>query len=330
MISIGFESTAHTFGVAIVSDKNKKCNILANERHSITTKSGGLIPRELALHHFEHAVPLLKNALEKSGVEPKEIDVVSFSQGPGIGSALEVGAVTARAFALKHNKPLLGVNHCIGHIEIGKALSRAKDPIVVFTSGANCQIIGFENGKYRVFGETLDTGIGNVLDAFGRKLGLGFPAGPVLDQWYFDAHKYIELPYTVKGMDLAFSGLLTAAEKKIGKHDKKDLAYSLLHNAFAMVAEVAERALAHTGKKEVLLTGGVAASKALREMLGKMCRQRKAKLFVPSFEACTDSGLLPAWLGLIEHKAGVRMKLEETLVDQKQRVDDVDAVWVKK
>ena len=287
-----------------------------------------MIPRELAEHHFAVAKTVLENALKKADVKISDIDVIAFSQGPGIGNALAVGALVARTLALKHNKPLLGVNHCIAHIEIGKALCDCIDPIVVFTSGANCQIIGFENGKYRVFGETLDSGIGNVLDSFGRKLGLGFPAGPILDQWYFEG-KYVELPYTVKGMDLAFSGLLTAAEKMIGKQEKKDLSHSLLHNAFAMVTEVAERALAHTEKKELLLTGGVAASKALRGMLEKMCENRQAKFFVPPFEVCVDQGGMIAWQGLIEYKGGKRMKIAETTINPKQRVDDVEINYIR-
>jgi len=246
-----------------------------------------------------------------------------------MGPCLQVGATVARALALKHKKPLLGVNHCIGHIEIGKALSGAFDPIVCYVSGANTQIIGYESGKYRVYGETLDIGLGNLLDSFGRALGIGFPAGPVLDEMYFKSREYIKLPYSVKGMDLVFTGLQTAAEQKIGKHGKNDLAFSLLHNAFAMLTEVSERALAHTEKNELLLTGGVAASRALRQMMGTMCRERKARMFVPPFEACVDSGLLPAWLGLVEHKNGVRMKIEETTVNQKQRTDDVMVTWLK-
>ncbi len=327
MICLGIESTCHTFGVAIVSDEKGKCNILANEKDSVTTEEGGLIPRELARHHYACAREVVERALHKANMEIKDMDLVAFSQGPGIGNSLRVGAVAARALALANEKPLLGVNHCVAHVEIGKALTGCTDPIVVYVSGANTQIIGYEKGRYRVYGETLDIGLGNLLDSFGRKLGLGFPAGPKLDEMYFKGKKYVELPYSVKGMDLVFSGLETAAVQKIGKEKKEDLAYSLLHNAFAMVAEVSERALAHTEKNELLLTGGVAASKALRKMLGKMCEDRNARMFVPRFEACLDSGLLPAWLGIVMHKAGNRMKVEESAVDQRQRTDSVEVNW---
>jgi len=317
-----------TFGAAIVSDSESKCNILANEKDSVSTKEGGLIPRELAKHHYACAKEVIEKALNTAKVSMKEVDLVAFSQGPGIGPALQVGAIAARSLALANNKPLLGVNHCVAHVEIGKALTGAKDPIVVYVSGANTQIIGYEKGKYRVYGETLDIGLGNLLDGFGRKLGLGFPAGPILDKMYFEGKSYVELPYTVKGMDLAFSGLQTAAVQKIAKERKEDLAYSRLHNALAMVTEVSERALAHTEKEELLLTGGVAASKALRKMLKQMCDDRQCKFFVPPFEACVDNGLLPAWLGLIEHKAGNKMRVEESAVDQRQRTDAIEVNWV--
>lgn len=326
IVCLGIESTAHTFGVAIV-DQN--CKILANEKDSVTTEEGGMIPREVANHHFAVAAEVIERALQKSGLSPKDINVIAFSQGPGMGPCLKVGALAARALALAWDKPILGVNHPVGHIEIGKVLTKSKDPIVVYASGANTQIIGYQNGCYRVFGETLDTGIGNVLDSFGRSIGLGFPAGPVLDQWYFEKNNFIEMPYSVKGMDLVFSGLLTYAQQKANKQNQKDVAYSLLHTAFAMLTEVTERALAHTEKKEVLIVGGVAASKGLRQMMQQMCDDRGAKMFVPPFAACVDSGLLPAWQGLVEFRAGRKQKLEETAVNPMFRVDQVDVTWIK-
>jgi universal protein Kae1 len=322
---LGIESTAHTVGIGIVDEH---CSILANEKHMHQTQEGGLIPGELARHHYAHALEILEKALQKSGFGLKEMDAIAFSQGPGMGPALQVGALLARTLALQFNKPLIGINHCIAHVETGKALTKSKDPITVYASGGNTQIIGLENGRYRVFGETLDIGIGNLLDSFGRSLGMGFPAGPKIDELYFQSNQLVELPYSVKGMDLVFSGLLTAAEQQIGKIPTKNLAYSLMHTAFAMLTEVTERALAHTEKKEVLLVGGVAASKALQEMLGKMCSERKARLFVPPREACVDSGLLPAWQGLLEFRAGRRTEIKESVVNQRWRTDQVEADWV--
>ncbi len=325
MISLGIESTAHTFGIGIVDEK---CRILANEKKSyVKEDSVGIHPREAADFHYENAKKVIENALEKANLKMKEIDVISFSQGPGLGNTLRVGAIVARGLSLLHNKPLVGVNHCISHIEIGKKLTKAKNPITCYASGANTQIIGLEKGRYRIYGETLDIGVGNFLDVFGRNLGLGFPAGPKMDEMYFSGKNFIELPYTVKGMDLAFSGLLTAGKQKIGKVEEKDLVFSLMHTGFAMLTEVTERALAHTGKKEVLLTGGVASSNALRKMMKEMCKQRKAKMFVPPKEVCVDNGAMIGWQGLLEFKAGKTTKIKESQILPKQRTDQIQVNW---
>jgi glycoprotease/Kae1 family metallohydrolase len=339
MISFGIESTAHTFGAAIVEsniDKEKYgdsyCKILSNEKESYTTEKGGMIPRELAEHHYKVAPRVIRQALEKANISLKEIDVVSYSQGPGIGNALRAGAISARQLSLKTNKPLVGVNHSIAHVEIGRKLTNALDPVMLYASGANTQIICFENSYYRVFGETLDTGIGNFLDAFGRELGMGFPAGPALDKIYFEGKELVELPYTVKGMDLAFSGLLTSAKNKIpliGKSIRKeDLVYSALHNAFAMLTEVTERALAHTEKNEVLLGGGVGCSKALQEMVNMMCEERGAKLFVPPNSVMVDNGAMIAWTGALIYSKGDKTRSTMHILP-KQRTDDIKVTWRK-
>ena len=339
MLCLGIESSAHTFGAAIIeSDIDKylyersSCDILSNEKAVYTTEKGGMIPRELSEHHYKYALSVVKAALEKSNKKINEIDLISYTRGPGIGNALRAGAITARQLALKNKVPLVGVNHCIAHLEIGRKLCNSADPVMLYASGANTQIICYENKYYRVFGETLDTGIGNFLDSFGRSLGLGFPAGPALDKMYFSGKELIELPYTVKGMDLAFSGLLTATEKRIpliaeGKIRKEDLVYSALHNAFAMLTEVTERALAHTEKKEVILGGGVGCSKALQEMVGKMCAERGAKLFVPPNSVMVDNAAMIAWLGLLMHKKGAKINPSTSNILPKQRTDDVLVNW---
>ena len=325
MISLGIESTAHTFGVGIVDDKGR---VLANESKSFFPDEG-IHPREAAVHHTNHAVSVINAALDSAKIDISEVNIIAFSQGPGLSPSLKVGAVTARTLALGLKKPILGVNHCIAHIEIGRMKTKAKDPIVVYVSGGNTQITGLSGGKYRVFGETLDIGIGNMIDKFARKVGLGNPGGPIIEK-IGKKGKYIELPYSVKGMDLSFSGLLTSAVNMVEKGRKiEDVCYSLQHTSYAMVCEVAERALSHTGKKEVLLTGGVAASLMLKDMLGTMCQERKASLKAVPRDVAGDNGAMIAWQGLIEYKAGRRQKIEETEVNPKWRTDEVEIGYMK-
>src|SRR3989344_7102760 len=158
---LGIESTAHTFGIGIV--KNGK--ILANVRKTYTTEHGGIIPLESARHHEKFKDGAYEEALKISGIKENEIDGIVFSQGPGLSPCLLVGLRFAKHLSKKLNKPLIPVNHCIAHLEIGR-ITKAKDTIMLYTSGANTQIIAYASGRYRIFGETLDIGVGNFLDNF--------------------------------------------------------------------------------------------------------------------------------------------------------------------
>ena len=148
-------------------------------------------------------------------MKPRELSVIAFSQGPGLGPSLRTGATVARALASYLNVPLVGVNHSVAHIEIGKLKTGAHDPVTLYASGGNTMVTAFESGRYRVFGETLDIALGNCLDVFAREAGLkhrkGVPLGAAVEQLAAKGEKLVSLPYVVKGMDLSLSGLLTAA-----------------------------------------------------------------------------------------------------------------------
>jgi len=324
MIVLGMEGTAHTLGIGIVTE-NK---VLANVFHTLTTEKGGIHPKEAAEHHAKLLKTLLKKALDEAGVGIKDVDVIAFSQGPGLGPCLRVVATAARALAIKYEKPVIGVNHCIAHVEITKMFG-IKDPVGLYVSGGNTQVLALEGGRYRVFGETLDIGIGNAIDTFAREIGIGFPGGPRIEKLALAGKHYIELPYAVKGMDLSFSGLLTEAVRKYksGKYWIEDLAYSFQETAFAALVEVTERAVAHTGKDEVVLVGGVAANNRLREMLRIMTEDRGIRFFVPPYDLCRDNGAMIAYTGLRMYRGGVRFSLEDTAVKQKFRTDEVEVTW---
>ncbi|MBQ6547873.1 MAG: bifunctional N(6)-L-threonylcarbamoyladenine synthase/serine/threonine protein kinase [Candidatus Methanomethylophilaceae archaeon] len=325
MITLGIEGTAHTLGVGIVDSERK---VLANVLDMYRPPEGGLHPREAANHHADVVTPLILKALEEAKVSMKEIDVISFSKGPGLGPCLRVAATAARSLSLLLNRPIIGVNHCVAHVEIGRATTGCKDPALLYASGGNTQIIAFANGKYRIFGETLDVGIGNMLDKLGRELGLGYYAGPTIEKLAKEGDKLLELPYSVKGMDISFSGIMTAALalRKKG-HRLEDIAFSIQETCFGMLAEVTERAMAHVGKDEVLLGGGVAQNMRLREMIGEMAKERGAEMFVPDRRLCMDNGAMIAWLGNLMYSSGVRMSIADTEVEQRFRTDEVDVTW---
>ena len=321
MICLGIESTAHTFSVGIVNDEK----ILSNEKSVYIPKKGfGIIPKEAAEHHSEKAAEVLRNALDKAMLEMKDADIIAFSQGPGLPQCLRVGVVFARALTLKYKKLLIPVNHCIAHIEIGKLTTEAKDPVVLYLSGGNSQVIAHVGGRYRVFGETQDIPIGNALDNLARGLNLEMPGGPKIESLAKNG-KYFELPYVVKGMDLSFAGLTTEAVKRFGKGAKaEDVAFSFQETCFAMLTEVTERAVAHTDKEEVLLVGGVAVNKRLQEMLKIMTDERGAKFFVVPQEYAGDNGAMIAATGILAHQKGYDIPIEKSQIKQKWRIDEVE------
>ena len=325
MITLGIEGTAHTLGVGIVDSDH---NVLANELDMFKPEQGGLHPREAANHHADKVSSIISQALDVAGLSPGDIDLVSFSMGPGLGPCLRVAATAARAFSAALKIPIIGVNHCIAHLEIGRALTGCDDPALLYASGGNTQIIAFSEGRYRIFGETQDIGIGNMLDKLGRDLGMGFYAGPIFEKLAKDGDRFYELPYSVKGMDVSFSGLMTAALSLKRKGvPLEDIALSVQETAFAMLTEVTERAMAHIGKDEVLLGGGVAQNMRLREMVAEMAHARGAEMYVPDRRFCMDNGAMIAWLGCEMYQSGVRMDISQTAVLQRFRTDEVEVIW---
>lgn len=326
-IILGIESTAHTFGVGIV----KEGKVFSNVRKMYTTESGGIIPIDSAKHHRENSEEIYLKSLEEAGISEGEIDAIAFSQGPGLPPCLLEGIKFAKFLGKKLNKPLIPVNHCVAHLEIGK-ITGAKDPILLYCSGANTQIIAYSSGKYRIFGETMDIGVGNFIDNFARYAGLGFPGGPKVEKLALNSKNYISLPYSIKGMDVVLSGILTNLRQKLEKkeYSLEDLSYSLQENVFAMLIEVSERALAHVGKKELVLGGGVACNFRLQEMAKIMCKERRIKFFVPSRDLLVDNGAMIAYLGEIMFKSGIKFSGEDAEkldIKPRERTDEVQVNW---
>ncbi len=325
MICLGIETTAHTFGCGIITDSGQ---VLANVKDMYTLEEGGMIPDKVAEHHRAVADNVIGDALDKAGVTWKEIGLISFSNGPGLSPALLAGMAKAKELAKLHKKPLIGINHCVAHLTIGELMTKTRDPLYLYVSGVNTQVIARAGGKFRVFGETLDVGLGNILDKFGRMAGLGFPAGPKIEE-LAKKGQYVELPYTVKGMDVSFSGMLTKAEQLFKKGTAvEDLCRSLQETAFAMLCEVAERAMAHVGKKELILIGGVAANKRLCEMLSIMCQERNAQFYPVPMQYCGDQGAMIAWQGILQYNAGERMNVDDIDIRPYERTDEVAVTWV--
>jgi len=330
--TLGIESTAHTLSFGLVDSEGIPHPAVSD---TVRPDKGGIHPREAADHHKEIAQSLFQKLLANYNLSPSEIHAVAYSQGPGLGPCLRVGAALARGISSRLDVPLIGVNHCVAHIEIGRQQCGCSDPVLLYVSGGNTQVIAHLDGRYRVLGETLDIGIGNMLDKFARAQGIPFPGGPVIEklaqEWLSNNPEPrltdLELPFAVRGMDLAFSGVMTAAQRLLDNGAELGaVCWSLQEHAFAACVEVAERAMAHTGKKELLLGGGVACNERIRTMSKEMASDRDGSSHAPPKMYCIDNGTMIARLGWLEATKRTT-HLVDSAIDQYLRTDQTPIVW---
>lgn len=334
---LGIESTSHTFGIGILEHRDGVVKFLANVSSQYKPLHGGIHPRESFEHHVNNAHKVLREALNKSGLELRDVDAFAVAIGPGLGPCIRVGASLARFLSAYFNKPIIPVNHAVAHIEIGKLVGGIYDPVIVYVSGGNTMIVVQKIRRYRVIGETLDIPLGNLLDTFAREVGIAPPytingnhAIDVCSEW---GSEYLPLPYTVKGCDLSFSGLLTAALRiaKSTLADKKklgDVCRSLRETAFNMLVEVAERTLMLTSKEGILLVGGVAANKVLREKLESVANYYGVKYYGTPPEIAGDNGLMIAYVGLLHYLYNRCTTPENIVVKQRFRLDEDEYPWL--
>lgn len=246
-----------------------------------------------------------------------------------MGAPLQSCAVCARTLSLLWNVPLVGVNHCVGHIEMGRLATGASDPVVLYVSGGNTQVIAYSNQRYRIFGETIDIAIGNCLDRFARVIGVSNDPSPGynIEQEAKKGTKFIPLPYVVKGMDVSFSGILTRVQELAKTEKKEDLCFSLQETLFAMLVETTERAMAHTGQKQVLIVGGVGCNKRLQEMMRQMVEERGGSVSSMDHRYCIDNGAMIAQAGIFGLQFGLQTSIEDSWCTQRYRTDQMKAIW---
>ncbi|XP_074787145.1 tRNA N6-adenosine threonylcarbamoyltransferase isoform X2 [Athene noctua] len=297
---LGLEGSANKVGAGVVRDGV----ILSNRRATYVTPPGhGFAPGPTGRHHRGAVLGLVAAALSDAGTRPRDLDAVAFTRGPGMGAPLAVVAVVARTLAQLWGVPLVGVNHCVGHIEMGRLLGRAPDPLVLYVSGGNTQISNDPSPGYNI------------------------------EQLAKSGHRLLDLPYVVKGLDVSFAGLLShlqAITPKVlatGEATPEDLCFSLQETAFAMLTEVTERAMALTRARHLLLVGGVACNLRLQEMLQDMCRARGAELCPTDHRFCVDNGAMIAQAGWEMLRAGQVTELDQSGITQRFRTDEVEVTW---
>ena len=341
-VVLGIEGSANKVGVGVLlyDPATKTYEILSNPRKTYVPPTGhGFLPKETAWHHQAHIVGLVRTALAEAFPDDdrpeRQIGAVCYTKGPGMGAPLKSCAVAARTLALLWGAPIVGVNHCVGHIEMGRVATGASDPVVLYVSGGNTQVIAYSDRRYRIFGETIDIAIGNCLDRFARVIGLSNDPSPGynIEQEAKRGENFIDLPYVVKGMDISFSGILTSAEQlakkdlKEGKVTRADLCLSLQETLFAMLVEITERAMAHCGQNQVLIVGGVGCNQRLQDMMSDMVRERGGELCAMDHRYCIDNGAMIAQAGILALQHGATTRLEDSFCTQRFRTDQVQAIW---
>ncbi|KAL9041822.1 MAG: hypothetical protein Q9180_001027 [Flavoplaca navasiana] len=348
MIALGLEGSANKLGVGIIlhSPQGGSAQILANIRHTFVSPPGeGFLPKDTAKHHRTWVVRLVQQALKEAGITFDDVDCVCYTKGPGMGAPLQGVAVFARMLSLLWDKELIGVNHCIGHIEMGREITGAQNPVVLYVSGGNTQVIAYASQRYRIFGEALDIAVGNCLDRFARTLSISNDPAPGynIEQLAKSGKHLLDLPYTVKGMDCSFSGILASIDVLAAKLKKdtggwkdevsggnitrEDLCFSLQETIFAMLVEITERAMAHVGSNQVLIVGGVGCNERLQQMMSIMASERGGSVFATDERFCIDNGIMIAHAGLLAYRTGFSTALADSTCTQRFRTDEVLIEW---
>ncbi|KAI0012791.1 O-sialoglycoprotein endopeptidase [Xylariaceae sp. FL0662B] len=355
LLALGCEGSANKLGIGIISHDpaTGKSAILANIRHTFVSPPGtGFLPKDTAKHHRAEFARVAKAALRAAGVtDPsRQLSCICYTRGPGMGAPLQSVAVAARALSLLWGGlPLVGVNHCVGHIEMGREITGAADPVVLYVSGGNTQVIAYAERRYRIFGETLDIAVGNCLDRFARTLEISNDPAPGYNIEMLarrGGRVLLDLPYAVKGMDCSFSGILGAADllaaqmreqqdkfaagEEVKEEDRftpEDLCFSLQETVFAMLVEITERAMAHVGSNQVLIVGGVGCNERLQEMMGQMAKERGGSVYATDERFCIDNGIMIAHAGLLAYETGFQTPLEDSTCTQRFRTDEVYVKW---
>ncbi len=320
-IVLGLETSCDETAVALVDAERR---ILAERLLSQVAEHrafGGVVPEIAARAHLDHLDRLVAETMAAAGLDYGDLAAVAATAGPGLIGGVIVGVTTAKAIALAHNLPFIGVNHLEGHALTARLTDDVAFPyLLLLVSGGHCQLLAVEGvGRYRRLGTTIDDAVGEAFDKTAKLLGLGFPGGPAVEQAARQGRPdRIALPRPMlgrPGCDFSLAGLKTAvrlAAEKLGEptaQDVADLCASFQAAIGDVLADRCRNAIAlfaadHPGEVRLVVAGGVAANAYLRARLQDLARQMQARLIVPPPRLCTDNAAMIAWAGVERLRLG--------------------------
>ncbi len=311
LITLGIESSCDETGIALYQLGK---GLLAHALHTqipLHQEYGGVVPELASRDHVQRVIPLIRQVLQDGGITLQQVNAIAYTQGPGLGGALLVGASVANALAFALDLPTIGIHHLEGHL-LSPLLSdpAPKFPFVaLLVSGGHTQLMRVDGvGEYQLLGETLDDAAGEAFDKSAKLLGLGYPGGPALAALAQlgrpDIYKLPRPMLRSGDFDFSFSGLKTAVLTAVKNSDnapqtKADIAYAAQQAIIDVLAHKARAALAHTGLSQLVVAGGVGANKLLRERLTHDIEQRGGRVFYPDLQFCTDNGAMIAFAGAL-------------------------------
>ena len=313
MLVLGIESSCDETSVSVVEDGR---NVLSNVIYSqidIHKMFGGVVPEIASRHHVEKITYVFEAALKEANVEPDDIDLVAVTTHPGLIGSLLVGINAAKTFALAHNKPLVEVDHIHGHIYANHIEDDFRFPILALVvSGGHTELVLMKDHfNFEKLGQTLDDAVGEAYDKVGRVMDLEYPAGPKVDKLAFEGKPTYELPlvYMDKdSLDFSLSGLKSAVLNTCNKAKMKneeinipDLACSFQNSVVKVLTDKTMKAANEYGVKQIVVAGGCAANKGLRESMKNATDNTDIVLTFPKMKYCTDNAAMIAVAGYFQY-----------------------------
>ncbi|MDG5473108.1 tRNA (adenosine(37)-N6)-threonylcarbamoyltransferase complex transferase subunit TsaD [Jeotgalibacillus sp. ET6] len=316
---LGIETSCDETASSVVRGGTEILSNIVSSQIESHKRFGGVVPEIASRHHVEQVTIVVEEALKQAELTIEDIDAIAVTEGPGLVGALLIGVNAAKAIAFAHSKPLIGVHHIAGHIYANRLCKEMTFPLVsLVVSGGHTELVLMkEHGSYEVIGETRDDAAGEAYDKVARTLGLPYPGGPHIDRLAQEGKPVIKLPraWLEEGsFDFSFSGLKSSvintlhnAEQRGEQLDAKDLAASFQESVIDVLVTKTERAVSQFGAKQLLVAGGVAANKGLRDRLNETFNDRAdIELVIPPLSLCTDNAAMIAAAGTISYEQGKR------------------------
>jgi N6-L-threonylcarbamoyladenine synthase len=313
LITLGIESSCDETGIGIYTSESGLISHKLFSQVSLHAEYGGVVPELASRDHIQRAIPLIKEALNESGIKLNELTGIAYTAGPGLSGALLVGGSIAQSLAWGLGIPALGVHHMEGHLLAPLLeVERPEFPFVaLLVSGGHTLLVDVPRiGEYKILGESLDDAVGEGFDKTAKILGLGYPGGPALANLAKQGDKNrftFPRPMTDRpGLDFSFSGLKTYARNTFidFPEEKANIAKAFEVAATETLTIKCNRALKQTGYKTLVVAGGVSANLSLRESLNEMTTKNNASVFYPALDFCTDNGAMIALAGHYRFLAG--------------------------